>query len=305
MAIPDFQTLMRPVLVAHEGHEEIDRASLRQAVADHFGLTDEERAELLESGRQRRFANRVEWTLTHLVHAGLLTRPRRGMTKITPAGTEAVERHPERIDTGVLFGYPEYERWRRGTRGQTHCTSSEDPGQSATPEEALQAAHEELNAAVAEELRQRIQEVSPEMFEQLVVDLLLAMGYGGSRTQAGERLGRSGDGGIDGVIREDRLGLDAIYIQAKRWAPERSVNRPEVQGFVGALQGHHAAKGVFLTTASFSSGARDYADGIGANVVLIDGQELAELMIEHGVGVTTRQRYEVKRIDEDDFPDLT
>ena len=304
MAVPDFQTLMRPILELHEDGSEKDRAPLKEALAQRFELTDEERAELLPSGGQRLFDNRIGWSLTHLAHAGLIDRPRRGVTCITDRGRQVLTDHPNRVDMSVLNQFDEYLEFRGAGKRDAHQPTPVASDDSSTPEERLQVAHQELTAALIEDLRDRVLAVDPDQFERLVIDLLVAMGYGGSRSEAGQRLGRSGDEGIDGVIREDRLGLDAIYVQAKRWDPSRSVGRPDVQAFVGALQGQRASKGVFITTAGFSSGAKDYATGIGSHVVLIDGHELAELMIEHDVGVSTRQTYEIKRLDEDYFAEL-
>lgn len=302
MAIPDFQTLMRPILELHETGEDVERSPLREALAERFELTDAERSELLPSGRRRRFDNRVAWALTHLYHADLLERPRRGVTRITERGRQVLDEQPERIDIGVLRTFEEYREFRSG--GSDDDDDGSAPSRAddeATPEEALEAAHQTLTDALAQELRNKLVESDPTFFEQVVVDVLVAMGYGGSHKEAGQRLGQTGDAGIDGVIREDALGLDAIYLQAKRWDPSRAVGRPDVQGFVGALHGARASKGVFLTTARFSREAVQYADTVTPRVVLIDGKQLAHLMIEHNVGVTTRRQYELKRIDEDYF----
>lgn len=302
MAIPDFQTLMRPIVELHASGEDFDRGPLRDALADLFELTQDEREELLPSGRQRRFDNRVAWALTHLYHAGLLERPRRGVTRITDRGRQVLDEHSDRIDMSVLNNFAEYREFRSGGTSDDEPDDRGAPiGDDATPEEVLEAAHQTLTDALAQELRDKLVDSDPAFFEQVVVDVLVAMGYGGSHRDAGQRLGRTGDAGIDGVIREDALGLDAIYLQAKRWDPSRTVGRPEIQGFVGALHGARASKGVFLTTARFSRDAIDYAESVTPRVVLIDGRELAHLMIEHGVGVTTRRRYELRRIDEDYF----
>lgn len=293
---------MRPTLELHADGQEMTAAALRDALAEKMGLTDEDRAELLPSGSQRRFDNRLAWTTTHLRHAEALTRPRRGVTRITDRGLELLRDYPDRVDVSVLSNFPEYQRFRGATRPPSargaDAASSVD---AVTPEESIQSAHAEITAALAEELLSKTLQCDPQFFEQLVVDLLIAMGYGGSKAEAGERLGQSGDGGIDGVIREDLLGLDAIYLQAKRWDPARHVGRPELQAFVGALQGQRASKGVFITTAYFSSQATTYVQSISARVVLIDGRELARLMIRHGVGVSVRETFELKRIDEDYF----
>jgi len=301
--IPDFQTLMRPTLELHAGGQDQVRPALRDALATRFDLTEQERADMLPSGNQRRFDNRLAWTVTHLSQAGLLSRPRRGVTRITERGLDVLRDQPTRVDISVLNAFPEYQRFRGAGDGEqpTDLATKEVKDASATPEEAMQAAFGELQRVLAEELLRKTLDCDPAFFEQLVVDLLVAMGYGGSKAEAGQRLGQSGDGGLDGVIREDLLGLDVIYLQAKRWDPARSVGRPELQAFVGALQGAQASKGVFLTTAGFTQQAITYAETVNARVVLIDGRELARLMIRHGVGVTVRERFEVKRLDEDYF----
>lgn len=302
--IPDFQTLMRPLLEAHERQQEWERAPLRDWLADWFDLTEDERADMLPSGRQRRFDNRVAWATTHLYQAGLLERPRRGVTRLTERGRQVLCDHADRVDMSVLNAFDDYREFRKRSRDDD--TADEPAALPAattdeTPEETIEAAFEQIEAALGDEVLQRLVEGSPAFFEQVVVDLLLAMGYGGSRKDAGQRLGQTGDMGVDGVVREDVLGLDAIYLQAKRWDPDRTVGRPDVQGFVGALHGARASKGVFITTAKFSREARDYADAVVPRVVLIGGTRLAQLMIKHDVGVTVRQHYALKRIDVDYF----
>jgi restriction system protein len=294
---------MRPLLeLASDGEEQ----SLRQAyeeLANTFSLSDEERRELLPSGKQARFNNRVAWARTYMKQAGLLEDTRRGHFKITERGREALE-SGERIDSSYLERFDEFQEFKNrtskaddgGSRGTTATGASDQ-----TPEEQLEAAHQTLQADLSEEVLQAIKSCSPEFFERLVVDVLVTMGYGGSRKEAGQAVGRSGDEGIDGIIKEDRLGLDAIYIQAKRW--EAVVGRPEVQKFAGALQGARARKGIMITTSSFTKGADEYANGIDTKIILIDGARLAELMIEHNVGVTPVSRFEVKRLDQDYFVD--
>lgn len=308
MAIPDFQTLMRPILAAHKERTEWERGPLRERLADEFSLTSDERGEMLPSGRQRRFDNRVAWSTTHLFQAGLLDRPRRGVTRLTDRGRDVLARNADRVDMVVLNDFEDYRNFRHRSRddSDTDDHAESQPATAVlstpdTPEETIEAAFEQLNASLGQSLLKHLTEGSPEFFEQVVVDLLLAMGYGGSRREAGEHLGQTGDMGVDGVIREDILGLDAIYLQAKRWDPSRTVGRPEVQGFVGALHGVRASKGVFLTTSRFTREAREYAASVSPRVVLIGGRELADLMITHGVGVSIRQSYELKRIDADYF----
>jgi restriction system protein len=298
---------MRPLLAAHERVEVCKRAPLRDRLADEFGLTDEDRAQLLPSGRQRQFDNRVAWATTHLYQAGLLARPGRGVTALTQRGGEVLANHPNRVDMSVLGGFEEYRAFRSRSKGDDEskddgsAVAPVSEGEEHTPDETIEAAFEQINAALAAELIERLYEGSPSFFEQAVIDLLLAMGYGGSRREAGERLGQSGDAGMDGVIREDLLGLDAIYVQAKRWAEGRTVGRPDIQGFVGALHGVRASKGVFITTSAFTREAQEYAASVTPRVVLIGGQRLARLMIQHGVGVTVRQHYELNRLDADYF----
>jgi restriction system protein len=302
--IPDFQSLMPPILKYHASGEDRPRRALVEHLATKFDLTDEERRELLPSGTQRRFDNRVAWSLSHLTHAGLLERPARGVTRITERGIDILARHPDRVDLSVLNEFEEYREFRSPSGDDRqippqHPTGT--PESDASPEETIETAVDSLKTALAHDLRSKLASSSPVFFEQVVVDLLLAMGYGGSKREAGERLGQSSDMGIDGVVREDILGLDAIYLQAKRWDPSRTVGRPDVQGFVGALHGARASKGVFLTTARFSREAKDYAATVTPRVVLIDGAEMTRLMIDHGVGVVARQSYTLNRIDEEYF----
>lgn len=302
--IPDFQSLMRPILAYHATGEQRHRRALVEHLASRFELTEQERRDLLPSGGQRRFDNRVAWSLTHLAHAGLLERPARGVTRITERGVEVLHRHPERVDLNVLNEFAEYREFRSPS-GDNGPGAPRRPAEvsdaDASPEETIEAAVSTLRTALAHDLRSKLASASPEFFERVVVDLLIAMGYGGSKQEAGQRLGRSGDMSIDGVVREDILGLDVIYLQAKRWEVSRTVGRPDVQAFVGALHGARASKGVFLTTARFSREAQDYAATVVPRVVLVDGAELTGLMIDHSVGVVARQIYTLCRIDEEYF----
>ncbi len=300
MAIPDFQTVMRPLLeVASDGKQHSNRDA-REILALRFKLTDGEKNALLPSGRQGIFMNRVAWAKAYLQQAGLLETPQRGHFRITERGRQALEKAPERITIGFLQQFPEFVEFRSPTRRQQHNQlepETEEAGR--TPEETLEAAHLSLRTELAAELLTRVKKSSPNFFERLVVELLLKMGYGGSREEAGEAVGSSGDEGIDGVINEDRLGLDTIYLQAKRW--EGTVGRPEIQKFVGALHGKRAKKGVFITTSSFSGDARDYVKNIEPKVVLIDGRQLADLMIDFNIGVDPVIAYEIKKITLDYF----
>lgn len=308
MAIPDYQTLMRPLLAAYEDGQERPVAQARDQLAAEFALTEDERAEMLPSGKGRKWNNRVGWAATYLYRSGLLERPRRSVYRITERGRLVLQQNPQRVDNDVLGAFEEFREFRfsatsvGGTSpppsgAETTTPAPQTPDDhSQTPEERIDAAHKQLRAALAAELLDRILEQDPAFFERLVMDVLQAMGYG-----RGQQLGGSGDEGFDGVINEDRLGLDRIYVQAKRWT--NTVGRPDVQGFVGALAGRGATKGVFITTSDFSAGARAYAEQVQARVILIDGQQLAQLMIEHDVGVSLGTRYDVKRLDLDYFAD--
>lgn len=300
MAIPDYQTCMLPFLRFLSDGTEHSLREAEDSLAQHFKLTDNERAQLLPSGQQGIFKNRVGWARTYLKKASLLTAPKRGTFKISPRGLEVLTTNPVRIDVKFLKQFPEFVEFQEVSKpGGTAAQPSDAPDTNATPEEAIEAAYQGLREQLAAELIARILGCSPTFFEQLVVELLVKMGYGGSRKDAGERIGQTGDGGVDGIIKEDRLGLDVIFIQAKRW--QGSVGRPEIQKFVGALQGQRARKGVFITTSTYTSEATDYASRIDTKVVLIDGKQLASLMIDFDVGVGTASSYVVKKIDSDYF----
>jgi restriction system protein len=267
-------------------------------LAKRFGLSSEECETLLPSGRQTTMSNRVGWSKTYLAKAGLLDGSKRGVIRITDRGREALLAHPGRIDIAFLKKFPEFEAFRTAVSVKS-AAGNEDTALNATPEELIEDSYRRLQARLAEEVLTRVRQVSPARFEAIVLDVLLAMGYGGSRPDAGRAVGRSGDGGIDGLINEDTLGLDVVYIQAKRW--EGVVGRPVVQAFVGSLEGQRARKGVLITTSSFTSEAQQYTAMIDKRVILIDGARLAQLMIEHGVGVSVEQSYDLKRIDLDFF----
>lgn len=271
-----------------------------EALAAHFKLTPSERAELLPSGQQGIFKNRIGWARTYLKKAALLESPKRAVFKITDRGLQALATNPPRIDAKFLEQWPEFIEFRDISKpGAEPTQAAELPLAKTTPEESIELAYQGLREQLAQELLSRILSCSPTFFEQLVVELLVKMGYGGSRRDAGERIGQTGDGGIDGIIKEDRLGLDTIFIQAKRW--QGSVGRPEIQKFVGALQGQRARKGVFITTSNYTSDAVDYASRIDTKVVLIDGKKLSSLMIDFDVGVSASASYVVKRVDSDYF----
>jgi len=302
MAIPDFQTIMLPLLqFAGDGKEH----SIHEAhdfLADYFKLTPEEVNETLPSGVQKRFYNRVGWARTYLKKSGLLTSPRRTYFQITEQGKQVLAENPSKIDMRYLERFPEYQAFKKTHHkedGESEIAVVASAESHKTPQEALDDAYQEMRATLAQELLQRVMESPPSFFERLVVELLVAMGYGGSLSDAARAVGQSGDEGIDGIIDEDRLGLDTIYIQAKKW--QGTVSRPEIQKFVGALQGKRARKGIFITTSNFSKGAREYVSRIDTKVVLIDGRRLTEYMIDYNVGVSTVNRYEIKRVDTDYF----
>lgn len=295
MPIPDFQGIMRPLLVLTASKSEI---TLRDAIVDlgdEFGLSPEERTEMLPSGFQGKFTNRVAWAATHLQKAGALTRVGRGRYRITDRGQTLLGSTPGPITIAALNSFPEYQAFKSGSSKVAAQRVTLAPDGGATPDEAIEARVAQLTSEVALDLLERVRAVPPDFFEQLVVDVLVAMGYGGSRADAGRAIGRSGDGGIDGVIKEDRLGLDAVYVQAKRW--EKPVGRPDVQQFSGSLDGQKATKGVFFTTSTFTGEARDFVRSIGKRIVLVDGIELAHLMIEHQVGVEVLATFKVYRVD--------
>jgi restriction system protein len=306
VAIPNYQTLMRPLLALHEDGGVLSQAQLRDRLAARFELSDEEREELLPSGTQRTFDNRVGWATTYLVRSGLLDRPQRARTRITDRGRQVLHEHGERVDNSVLAQFAEFEDFRArgrdaGSRQRDDQLVSRQADEDETPIEAMESAERELRSALAEELLARLRQRDDRSFEDVVLDVLVALGYGGSRREAAFRVGRSGDGGIDGVIQEDRLGLDVIYVQAKRWSVERKVGPREIREFMGALQDHEAHKGVFITTSSFSGDARDLARR--RRIVLIDGYRLAELMIDAGVAVAPVRTFVIHRLDEDYFVD--
>ncbi len=301
MAVPDFQSLMMPLLrVAADGREH-SLAEARDVLAAEFRLSDTDREEPLPSGRQSKFSNRVAWAKSYLQQAGLLLSPRRGHFQISDRGRDVLKHAPQRIDIKFLEQYPEFVEFRTPKSDVVEIPSqiASNQPEPETPEEALEAAHLKMRLGLASELLGRVKTASPQFFERLVVELLLKMGYGGSRRDAGQAIGRSGDEGIDGVISEDRLGLDVVYLQAKKW--DGTVGRPEIQRFVGALHGKRAKKGVFITTGTFSAEAAAYVDHIDPKVVLIDGRRLAELMIDFDLAVNTSATYTVKRLDSDYF----
>jgi restriction system protein len=304
MTIPDYQTVMLPLLQSiSDGQEHSLKEAARQ-MAEYFKLTPEECEKRIPSGNSTYIKNRTGWARTYLKKAGLLHSPQRGAIQITDRGKELLSQNPLRIDNSLLEQYPEFIEFKNRSKpkargdsnGKTLSTSENE-----TPEETIERSYTELRSQLADELLDQIKRGSPEFFEQLVVDVIVAMGYGGSHRDAAQATQKSNDGGIDGIIKQDRLGLDTIYIQAKKWDENRVIHRPEIQKFAGALQGVRARKGIFITTSSFSEGACEYAETIDTRIILIDGLELCQLMIDYGVGVTPQRLYEIKDLDSDYF----
>jgi len=293
-------SLQLPVLkIAGDGKEH-NQSEVKEVIALQFQLNDAERNEMLPSGRQTRLGNRVAWSIVYLRKAGLLENSRRGIFHITDEGLNLLKKDPSRIDIKLLMQYPGIQEWHKPSRkNEDNDTEAADATNQQTPEEVLEASYQELRRSLAQELLDKIMACSPKFFEQLVVDLLVSMGYGGSRKDAGEAIGHSGDDGIDGIIKEDKLGLDAVYIQAKRW--NGTVGRPVVQAFAGSLEGQRAKKGIMISTSQFSQDAKDYVTRIEKKIILIDGEQLAQYMIDNNVGVAEMVNYSVKRVDLDYF----
>lgn len=301
MSVPDFQSFFKPLLAFAADGAEHSLAEAREALTNAFEMTEEDFADLLPSGKQTKYSNRIQWAKTYFGHAGVFTTPRRGVFKITERGKVLHQQNHERIDVRILNQYPEFVAFHSPPRkiGDEIKGLKEVISTSSTPEELLQESYESLRNELANELLSLVKDNTPDFFENLVVDLMVAMGYGGSRLDAGKSIGRSGDEGIDGIINEDRLGLDVIYLQAKRW--EGTVGRPEIQKFVGALTGKRAKKGVFITTGEFADTAYKYVESIEPKVILIDGRALASYMIDFDLGVSTTATYRIKRTDSDYF----
>jgi restriction system protein len=308
MAVPDYQTFMRPLLAFGADGQEKNIGAAIEALADEFHLTPEDRQLLVPSGKQTLLSNRVHWARTYLDKAGALKRTRRSHFVVTDRGKELLKQYPDRVDTRVLRQFPEFVEFQTPRTEPTKAETAvhpegqaEDEVSSATPEETIQTAEATISARLKTQLLERIQELSPAFFERLVVDLIVAMGYGGTRGSVVQKLGKSGDEGIDGVVNEDPLGLDVVYIQAKRYDPNSPIGRERIQQFAGALVGQGASKGVFMTTSSFSRGAIEYSQRVPQKIILIDGSELTRLMMQYGVGVRTDKTVELRRIDLDYF----
>lgn len=302
MTIPDYQALMLPVL-RHAANGETRVPDVSQKIADELGLSESEREEMLPSGRQRLLHNRIHWAKFYMSRAGLIDIPQRGRFRASEAGLKLLGTKPTSINVEMLKAYPSFVEFYESSNaaGASVAAAAGSAPDRSTPEEQIDAAQGVLHAALKNELLQRILAQRPSFFERAIVDLLVGMGYGGTHENAARRLGRVADGGVDGVIDEDRLGLDRIYVQAKRYGMHTPVGRPEVQGFVGSLVGFGASKGVFVTTSTFSAPAQDFVRHLPQRIVLIDGDRLGDLMIEHGVGVRIARTIEVRRLDEDFF----
>lgn len=299
MVVPDFQTIMLPLLKVAGDEKEHTITSASDFLAENiFHLSEEERKELLPSGIQSRFKNRVGWARTYLAKAGLLKITGRGKFCITETGRKIIKENPGSINIEYLSRFPEFQEFKKLSKPEKEeRTTVQLPLQ--TPEESLEYIYNGLRHQLIADILDHVKKCDPSFFEKLVVKLLVSMGYGGSLKDAGEAVGQSGDGGIDGIIKEDKLGLDVVFIQAKRW--EAVVGRPVVQAFSGSLDGHRAKKGVVITTSQFSKEAKDFVTRIEKKIVLIDGQQLAQLMIDHNIGVTEVSTYTVKKLDLDYF----
>ena len=303
MAIPDYQSLMLPVLQTLADRDEVSIAETREQVAARLKLSDEDLAERPPRGRQSTFINRTSWAVAYLSMAGLVGKPRRGVYRLTEDGERLLANAPDRIDNRLLERYPAFVKKRKGTDGSSNGDTKPQPMQETelTPEERMDHDHKVLERGLEVEVLDRVRNSSPAFFEGVVKDLLIAMGYGGGRPEMGEVVGRPGDGGIDGTIREDALGLDEVYVQAKRYAEGNTVGEGELRNFAGALDAAGTVKGVYVTTSTFTSRAWDYITRSPKRIVLIDGEELARLLMRHDVGVRTKSSYHIKRIDEDYF----
>lgn len=303
MTIPDYETLMLPVLkLFSSGAKNVSECL--PAVKREFGITDQEAEELLPSGWVTVLQSRTHWARTYLSKAGLLESPKRNLHVITDLGRQVLAQNPQRIDNAFLDQFGSFAEWRNAANATTGSEETVTPAKiddSQTPEDAIEAADRLLKSALRDELLALLLDLSPQRFERVILDLLAAMGFGGGNLANGHMTKTTGDGGIDGIIHEDALGLDAVYVQAKRYAPDNKVSRPDIQRFVGSLTGEGATKGVFVTTSDFSKEAQDFVTRVQHRIVLINGQRFADLMLKHGVGVRVRATYTIQTVDEDYF----
>ncbi|MDR1523636.1 MAG: restriction endonuclease [Tannerella sp.] len=304
--IPDFQKIMLPLLKQIKDGKDYKLDEIVDLMAKEFDITDEERKELLPSGQTFVFGSRVGWARTYMKKAGLINSPKRGYLKITEKGLQVLKQKPSEINIAYLKQFPEFLVFQNIKKEDVQDNSDSEEMQpesvvTQTPEELLEASYQSIRKELAQDILDKILDLSPSFFERLVVDLLVKMGYGGSVKDAGKAIGRTGDEGIDGVIKEDKLGLDIIYIQAKRWKPVNIVGRPEIHKFIGALVGQGAKKGIFITTSFFTKDALNFVPRNETKIVLIDGIRLSQLMIDYNLGVTLQHSYEIKKIDTDYF----
>jgi len=299
--IPDYQSIMLPLLEFISDGKEHKMRNVTDELAIQFGVTEEEQKELLPSGAAPVFYNRTAWAKTYLKKAGLIDSPKQGVVIISKRGLDVLSQKPSSINVKFLKQFSQFVEFQTSKREEENETENGEEQSKQTPEESLETAYQKIRKSLANELLLKVVELSPAFFEKLVVELLVKMGYGGSIKDAGRAMGKSGDEGIDGTIKEDKLGLDIIYIQAKRWKPGNVVGRPELQKFVGALAGQGAKKGIFITTSNFTKEAIEYTPRNETKIVLIDGHQLAQLMIDYNLGCTPQQTYEVKKMDSDYF----
>lgn len=303
--IPDYQTVMLPILKITADDKEHSFREVVEILANEYNLSEEERKELLPSGTQSIFDNRIGWAKTYLKKAELISYPKRAYIKITERGKGVLAEKPDRIDAKYLKRFDEFNDFQNLSNQENNTAEHNEIVEytDKTPEEVIESAYQNMKKTLADEILEKIRKVEPVFFERLVVELLVKMGYGGSMKDAGKAIGKSGDEGIDGTIKEDKLGLDIIYIQAKRWKDGNSVGRPEIQKFVGALAGQGAKKGIFITASSFTREALEYTPKNETKIIMIDGNQLANLMIEYNLGVSIQQAYEIKKLDSDYFGD--
>lgn len=306
MSVPEFQDFILPALIALKDGKIKNKHEISDLVADFMNISMEDRQELVPSGVKPRYYDRTSWALYYLYRANLIDRPQHAKYLINDLGRKILSNPPKKIDKKYLMQFPEFVKFAMGNKesNANHAEKVEDKINiisNVTPEDEIYSIYKEINNKLSDDLLDLVKSVAPSFFEQLVIDLLLKMGYGGSKAEAAKAVGKSGDGGIDGIINEDRLGLDKIYVQAKRW--EGTVGRPIVQAFVGSLAGLHAKKGIFITTSDFTKDARDYIQKVEHQVSLIDGDKLVSLMIEHNLGINVAYTYDIKKIDRDYFPE--
>jgi len=300
MTIPKYHELMLPLLKYASDQKEHSFRSAIKYLTEDLNLKEEEKRELLPSGNQPIFDNRVGWAKTYLVKAKILESTRRGFFRITERGMKVLESDPKQIDKKYLEKFSEFNEFKNKSKDKDNMVNGEESiYESKTPKEVLEESYQKLREDIEQELLSNINDSTPEFFEKIVIDLLIGMGYGGSRKDAGQAIGKVNDGGIDGIIKEDRLGLDVIYIQAKRW--EGTVGRPEIQKFAGALEGNRAKKGIFITTSQYSKEAKEYVKNINSKIILIDGDLLTKYMFDFNVGVAKEEIFEIKAIDNDYF----